>query len=75
MEGKKAQARPNGSVFLLPVDPDVELSIYLSSPCLPTCRHAPHHDDNGLIFWKCKPAPTKDFHYKSCCSHGVSAQQ
>jgi hypothetical protein len=40
-----------GMLFLLPVDPDVELSATSPALCLSAChacRHASHHDDNGL---------------------------
>ena len=32
------------SLFVLPVDPDVELSVTSPAPCLPAC----HNADNGL---------------------------
>jgi len=35
------------SLFLLPVDLYVELSIS-PAPCLPAGHHTPRHDDNGL---------------------------
>jgi len=35
-------------LFLLPVNPDIELSATFSAPGLPACCHASHHDDNGL---------------------------
>lgn len=41
----KAQARPSVSLFLLPVDPNVELSIPVS---VPLCLCASCHDDNDL---------------------------
>jgi hypothetical protein len=43
----KAQARPIGSLFLLPAGPAVGLSATSPVPCLPVCLHAPHNDDNG----------------------------
>jgi hypothetical protein len=46
-EVSKVPARPRVSLFLLPVDLDVELSAS-STSCLPVCHHASHHDDNGL---------------------------
>ena len=36
------------SLFLLPVDLDVELSATAPAPCLPVYSHASCHDDNGL---------------------------
>ena len=36
------------SLFLLSVDPDVELSVPSPAPCLPAHRHTFHHDDNEL---------------------------
>ena len=47
-ELSKAYARPSGSVFLLPVDSDVDLTTASPAPCLPTCRHVSYHEDNGL---------------------------
>lgn len=44
----KAQARPSGSLFLLPVDPDIELSANSPTPHLPEYHHSPRHNDNGL---------------------------
>ena len=32
----------------LPADQDVELLAPSPVPCLPTCHHASHHDDNDL---------------------------
>ena len=50
-EVSDTQARPGSCLsFLLPVNPDVELSAPSPPPCLPACHHAPHHDDNGLNF-------------------------
>jgi hypothetical protein len=43
-----AQARPSVSVFLLPVDPDVELSATSPAPCLPACQHVSCLADIGL---------------------------
>ena len=44
----------------LPQKQDIELSVP-PSPCLLRCCHDSHHDDNGLNFRTCKPAPVK------CC--------
>jgi hypothetical protein len=44
--------------FWLPLEQDVELSAS-PMPCLPGHCHASHHDDDGLIFRTCKPAPIK----------------
>jgi hypothetical protein len=47
-----------------------------STWALPTCiQLCSHLDDNGLILWTCKPAPTKCCPYKSCLAHGVCSQQ
>ena len=46
-------------LFLLPQDPEEELSVTSPALCLPTCYHVSCHDDNGLNFWNCKPAPMK----------------
>ena len=43
-----AQARTSVVVFLLPADPDVELSAPSPAPCLPVCHPVSRHDDNGL---------------------------
>jgi hypothetical protein len=44
----KSHARPSIFPFLLPVDPDVELSAISPVPCLPAGYHAPCLDENGL---------------------------
>ena len=36
------------SLFLLPVDPDVEPSVTSLAPCLPACGQSPHREDHGL---------------------------
>ena len=59
-EASKYQAMPRGSPFLLPVDPDVELSVTFS-PCLPACCRVPCHDANGLNLRNCKQASAKCF--------------
>jgi hypothetical protein len=35
-------------LFLLPVDPEVELSAPSPAPRLPACNHVSCHDNNGL---------------------------
>jgi hypothetical protein len=47
--------------LLLPVDQDVEPLVLSPAPGLPAYLHIFHHDDNGLNFFKCKPAPIKCF--------------
>ena len=41
------QARPNVTLFLLPENPDIELSAISPAPCLSGCCHTSHHADNG----------------------------
>jgi hypothetical protein len=36
------------TLFLMPVDPDVELSNTPPATCLHVCCHTPYYDDNGL---------------------------
>ena len=43
-------------LFLLPTDPDVELSASSLAPTLPAYCHASHHGDNELNLWNYKPA-------------------
>jgi hypothetical protein len=38
-------------LFLLPVDPDRELSATTPAPCLPACHCASHRKDNGWVPW------------------------
>ena len=45
----EAQVRSGGSLFLLLMDLDIELSAS-PVPFLLTCCYATHHDDNGLDF-------------------------
>ena len=45
--GSEAQARPRLFLFLLPKDPDVELSTLSPTPRLSMCCRASHHDNNG----------------------------
>ena len=48
-EVSDAQARIKWlSFFLLPANPDVELSGSSPAPCLPGHYHASHHDGDGL---------------------------
>lgn len=49
-EVSNAQTRPCVSLFLLPVDLDVELSATSAALCLSVCHHDFHHGDNGLNF-------------------------
>lgn len=51
-------SKVHGKLSLL--DQDVALS-YISTPCLPLCYPASHHDDNELDLLNCKPAPIKRF--------------
>ena len=44
-EVSRVQARPSGSLFLLPVGLDVEFSTISPAPCLPECHHIPHNDE------------------------------
>ena len=48
LDVSNAQARPSFSIFLLPMDPNVELSTTSSAPWLPVCHDAPCHDEKGL---------------------------
>lgn len=45
VEVSKAQSRLNGSLILLPVDVDVELSATSLVPGLPASCHASYHDN------------------------------
>ena len=47
-EALKAYAKPRVSLFFLPIDQVGELSALSPAPCLPSCCHASHHDDNRL---------------------------
>ena len=38
------------SLFLLPANPEVEVSAIFPAPYLPAYYHASCHDDNGLYF-------------------------
>jgi hypothetical protein len=44
----KAHTSLNPSPFLMPVDHDVKLLATSSTPFLPACLHAFHHNDHGL---------------------------
>lgn len=47
-ETPRAQARLSGSLFLVPENPDIELSATSSVPCLPECHYASHNNDNEM---------------------------
>ena len=47
-EVSKAPDRPNVTLFLLPVNLDIELSIPTPLPCLQAGYHASCHDNNEL---------------------------
>jgi hypothetical protein len=47
-EVSDAQAKPRVILFLLPANPDIELSAPSLAPCLSACDYAFNHDDNGL---------------------------
>lgn len=55
----KAQARPLDSLFLLPMDQDVELSSTSLIQYLPVYQHAPRHNKNGLNLRNYKISPVK----------------
>jgi hypothetical protein len=63
------------TLFLLPVDPDAELSATSPVPCLPVCHHASHHDDDGASLWTVSQTWWNIILYKSCCGLSVSSQQ
>ena len=44
----KAQAKPDVSLFQLPVNSDIELSTTFQVPCLPAHCHAPYQIYNEL---------------------------
>jgi len=46
--GFEAQDTPSGSLFLLPDDPEVQLSATSLAPRVPACHHASCHDDSRL---------------------------
>lgn len=54
----KVQARASALLFLLPMDPEIELSATSPSQCLPACHHVSLHD-NGHNFRNCKQSPIK----------------
>lgn len=75
VEISKAHARPRISFFLICVVLDMEHSVTSLPPSLPTCHHAPCHDNNWLSLWNYKQVPIKFFlKNKSCGSHGISSQ-
>ena len=47
-EVSDVHARPNVSLILLLVEPEVELSATSPAPCLPACHHASLPGNNGL---------------------------
>jgi hypothetical protein len=47
-EVSKAQATPNVTLFLLPLDLDIEFSGTSPAPCLPAGHCPPYHVDNEL---------------------------
>ena len=47
------------SPFLLPADPDVDLSAPSPTPCLSVCPHASYHDHNGLNMLKLWASPNE----------------
>jgi hypothetical protein len=49
LEVSEAQARSSGILFLLPTDPDVELSATSRAPSLPACHHTSHYDDDDRL--------------------------
>lgn len=59
-EVKEAHAKSRVSLFLLPLDPDVELSTSLA-PCLPVCHYALGRDHNELNLWNCKLTQLNSF--------------
>lgn len=68
LEVSNSQARPSDSLFLLPVDLNIELSAIPPSPCLPECCHSSCCDNNVLNTLNCKRVPN----VKSRCARGVS---
>jgi hypothetical protein len=68
----KAHARLSISPCL-PVDQDVALCYFFGS-CLPTCCHAPRHDDNGLTSEPVMKPQLNVFFSKGCHGHCVSSQ-
>lgn len=73
-EVSEAQVRSSShAIFLLPVDPDIELNYFLStmSVSLPPCSR---RDDNGLTETVRQPQ-LYAFCHRSHCAHGVSSEQ
>lgn len=61
LEVSYAQAMSNviHSLFLLPVDQDVELSASSLAPYPPGCCRSFYHGENGLNLWNCMLFPIK----------------
>lgn len=70
------QAKPSGffSLFLLPINLDVELSAYFPTSCWPAC-HGDFHHDNRLNLLTVSQPQLNVFLYKGCCGHDVSSQK
>ena len=64
------------SVFLLLMDPVVELLVTSASPCLPAYHHhASPHDNNGLNLFSLSQPRLNDSFHKCSHGHGISSQQ
>ena len=57
------------SSFMLPADPEIELSGTIAAPCLPKCCYA-SYQDNGRTLSTISWLQLNVFFYKLC--HGVS---
>ena len=68
---QKTNTRPRSSAYGL----GSELSVTSLGPCLPSCCHVPHHDDNLLASETVNKPTMNAFFYKNCIGHGVSSQQ
>lgn len=69
--GFRSSSQPSGSL-LLPVNPDLELSVPLQHPvCLSVTCLASRYDNNGSNFWAAA-FPDYMFPYKSCLGHSTS---
>jgi hypothetical protein len=77
VEVLEIQARPSGSIslFLLPLNPDLELSATSPAPCLVACFQASWHNINEQSLWTVRQPQLYAFLYKNCSGHGVSSQQ
>jgi len=73
--GFKCSSQAQSHSFLLPSDPDVELSVTSPASRPPGHHHASHRDDNGLNPEPVSQPQLNAFLYKSCLGHGVSLQQ